>query len=100
MAYTAAMLAWAVYEEKDAFVKSGQLKYILDEIKWATDYFIKCHPEPDVYYYQVGDGDMTTCGGTCGSRTLENKRPSYKVDITSPGSTVSAETAAAWLRHQ
>jgi len=26
---------------------------------------------------------------------LRTKRPSYKVDITSPGSTVSAETAAA-----
>ncbi|ABN51980.1 MAG TPA: endoglucanase [Hungateiclostridium thermocellum] len=96
MAYTAAMLAWAVYEEKDAFVKSGQLKYILDEIKWATDYFIKCHPEPDVYYYQVGDGDIDHMWwGPAEVVHLRTKRPSYKVDITSPGSTVSAETAAA-----
>jgi len=96
MAYTAAMLAWAVYEEKDAFVKSWQLKYILDEIKWATDYFIKCHPEPDVYYYQVGDGDIDHMWwGPAEVVHLRTKRPSYKVDITSPGSTVSAETAAA-----
>jgi len=33
--------------------------------------------------------------GTCGSRTLENKKTFIQVDITSPGSTVSAETAAA-----
>lgn len=96
MAYTAAMLAWAVYEQKEAFVKSGQLGYLLDEIKWATDYFIKCHPEPDVYYYQVGDGDADHMWwGPAEVIHMRMKRPSYKVDISSPGSTVSAETAAA-----
>ena len=54
---TTSMLAWAVYEYKDALVKSGQLTYLMDQIKWASDYFIKCHPEKSVYYYQVGDGD-------------------------------------------
>ena len=57
MAYTTSMLAWAVYEYKDALVKSGQLTYLMDQIKWASDYFIKCHPEKNVYYYQVGVGD-------------------------------------------
>ena len=89
MAYTAAMLAWAVYEQKEAFVKSGQLGYILDEIKWATDYFIKCHPEPDVYYYQVGDGDADHMWwGPAEVIHMRMKRPSPKVDISSPGSNV------------
>ncbi len=56
MSYTAAMLAWAVYEYKDAFVKSGQLEHILNQIEWVNDYFVKCHPSKYVYYYQVGDG--------------------------------------------
>ncbi|HQA58316.1 MAG TPA: glycoside hydrolase family 9 protein, partial [Acetivibrio sp.] len=56
MAYAVTMLAWSVYESRDAYEKSGQLPYILDNIKWVTDYFIKCHPSPNVYYYQVGDG--------------------------------------------
>jgi len=34
MAYTATMLAWAVYEYKDALQKSGQLGYLMDQIKW------------------------------------------------------------------
>ena len=40
MSYAAARLGWAVYEYREAFEKSGQLDIILDEIKWATDFFI------------------------------------------------------------
>lgn len=94
MSYTAAMLAWAVYEEKEAFVKSGQLQYIMEEIKWATDYFIKCHPEPDVYYYQVGDGDVDHMWWGP-AEVMHMARPSFKVDVSSPGSAVAGETAAA-----
>ena len=66
----------------------------MDAIKWANDYFIKCHPEPDVYYYQVGDGgqDHNWWGP---AEVMQMKRPSYKVDINNPGTTVTAETAAS-----
>ena len=50
MSYTASMLAWSVYEDKESYIDSEQLPYILDTIKYANDYFIKCHPEPNVYY--------------------------------------------------
>ncbi len=94
MSYTAAMLAWSVYESEDALSKSGQLDYLLDEIKWATDYLIKCHPEANVFYYQVGDGglDHSWWGP---AEVMQMNRPSYKVDLTNPGSTVSGEAAAA-----
>ena len=94
MSYTATMLAWSVYEDKEAYEKSGQLNYIMDEIKWANDYFIKCHPEKDVYYYQVGDGekDHSWWGPP---EVMQMERPLYKVDINNPGSTVTAETAAS-----
>ncbi len=93
MAYTATMLCWSVYEYRDAFEKSGQLDEILDNIKWATDYFIKCHPSPNVYYYQVGDGalDHAWWGP---AEVMQMKRPSAKVTTASPGSTVVGETAA------
>mgnify|MGYP000347917013 CR=1 FL=1 len=94
MAYTATMLGWSVYENRDAFKKSGQLDYILDNIKWATDYFIKCHPSPNVYYYQVGDGDADHAWWGP-PEVMQMKRPSYKVTEASPGSTVVGETAAA-----
>lgn len=94
MAYTATMLAWSVYEAEDALAKSGQLQYLLDEIKWTTDYLIKCHPSANVFYYQVGDGnaDHAWWGP---AEVMQMKRPAYKVDLSSPGSAVSAEAAAA-----
>ncbi|WP_423738975.1 glycoside hydrolase family 9 protein [Clostridium cibarium] len=94
MSYTATMLAWSVYEDKDAYEKSGQLKYIKDSIKWANDYFIKCHPEKDVYYYQVGDGgkDHNWWGPP---EVMQMERPSFKLDKENSGTTVCGETAAS-----
>ena len=94
MAYSVTMLAWSVYESRDAYVESGQLPYILDNIKWATDYLVKCHPSPNVYYYQVGDSaaDHSWWGP---AEVMQMERPSFKVDKSNPGSTVVAETAAA-----
>ncbi|HOM02429.1 MAG TPA: glycoside hydrolase family 9 protein [Acetivibrio sp.] len=94
MSYSAAMLGWAVYEYEDAFKQSGQYNHILNNIKWACDYLIKCHPQKDVYYYQVGDGhaDHAWWGP---AEALPMERPSFRVDKSSPGSTVVAETSAA-----
>ena len=96
MSYTTALLAWSVYEDRDAYRESGQLDYILDTIRWGNDYFIKCHPEANVYYYQVGDGNADH-GWWGPAETVETqmKRPSYKVDLNNPGSTVTACTAAS-----
>ncbi|MCI5578310.1 MAG: glycoside hydrolase family 9 protein [Oscillospiraceae bacterium] len=94
MAYTATMLAWSVFEDKDAYEKSGQLEYALGNIKWICDYLIKCHPEDNVYYYQVGDGNADHAWwGPC--EVMQMNRPSYKVDENNPGSAVVGEAAAA-----
>jgi len=94
MAYTSTMLAWSVYEDLESYEESGQLPYILDNIKWVNDYLIKCHPEDDVYYYQVGDGNLDHAWwGPC--EVMQMERPSYKVDKENPGSAVSAEAAAS-----
>lgn len=94
MAYSAAMLAWSVYESEAALKASGQLDYLLKEIKWATDYLIKCHPSANVFYYQVGNGN-TDHSWWGPAEVMQMERPSYKVDSANPGSTVSAEAAAA-----
>ncbi len=96
MSYTCTMLAWSVIEDKESYEESGQLTYILDNIRWGNDYFIKCHPEANVYYYQVGDGGADH--GFWGSAEVVEahmNRPSYKVDMNNGGSTVAAETAAS-----
>ncbi|MBP5492154.1 MAG: glycoside hydrolase family 9 protein [Clostridiales bacterium] len=96
MAYSAAMLGWSVYEDLDAYVESNQLTYALDNIRWANEYFIKCHPQDELYYYQVGDGnaDHGWWGpGECVEYQMN--RPSYYVDAQHPGSAVTGETAAS-----
>ena len=94
MAYSAAMLGWSVIEDKKAYEESGQYEYILSDIKWVTDYLIKCHPEDEVFYYQVGDGNADhSWWGPCEVMTMN--RPSYKVTKDNPGSAVTGEAAAA-----
>ncbi len=94
MAYTATVLAWSVYEDKVAYQKSGQLSYALGNIKWICDYLMKCHPQDEVYYYQVGNGsaDHAWWGA---AEVMQMARPAYRVDKNSPGSTVVGEAAAA-----
>lgn len=94
MAYSASMLAWAVYEGREALTKSGQLDYQMNNVKWVSDYLIKCHPEANVFYYQVGSGsaDHSWWGPV---EVMQMERPSYKVTLSSPGSSVVAEAAAA-----
>ncbi len=94
MAYTSAVLAWSLYEYEDAYDKSGQKQYILDTIRWVNDYLIKCHPEDDVYYYQVGDGNKDHAWWGA-AEVMQMERPSFKVTANSPGSTVVAEAAAS-----
>ncbi len=94
MAYTTSVLAWSVYEYKDAYEKSGQLEYILDTLKWVNDYLMKCHPEDDVYYYQVGDGNRDHAWWGA-AEVMQMDRPSFKVTVSSPGSAVVGEAAAS-----
>jgi len=96
MAYSAAVLGWSVYECMDEYEESGQLEYILSDIKWVTDYLIKCHPEDEVYYYQVGDGNVDhSWWGPAEVVDLATNRPSYCVTKDNPGSAVVGEAAAA-----
>ena len=96
MSYSASMLAWSVYEDREAYEESGQLEYALSNIKWANDYFIKCHPKDDVYYYQVGDGNQDhSFWGSGEVVEYRMNRPSYCVTKDKPGSAVCAETAAS-----
>ncbi len=94
MAYSVAMLAWSVHEYPRAYQKTGELPRILENIKWAAEYLMKCHPSPDVYYYQVGDPGLDH-GWWGPAEVMQMKRPSFKLTKGSSGSTVLGETAAA-----
>lgn len=96
MAYTASMLGWSLYQDQEAYKEAGQLEYALSNVKWANDYFIKCHPEDEVYYYQLGDGNQDhTYWGAAETVEYRMDRPAYKVTKSEPGSAVCGETAAS-----
>ncbi len=94
MAYSATMLAWGVIANRTAYSSDGQLQYMLNNLHWVNDYFIKAHPSPNVLYGQVGDGssDHAFWGP---AEVMQMARPAYKIDASCPGSDLAGETAAA-----
>jgi len=53
MAYAITFLAWGGIAYPEGYANSGQTNYLLDAVKWGTDYFIKAHISPNVLYGQV-----------------------------------------------
>ncbi|PIA62146.1 hypothetical protein AQUCO_00200269v1 [Aquilegia coerulea] len=94
MAYTITVLAWGVVEFEQKFSSKNELENALEAIKWGTDYIIKAHPQPNILYAQVGDGDSDHA---CWQRPedMTTPRTSYKIDAQHPGSDLAAETSAA-----
>ncbi|RWW14946.1 hypothetical protein BHE74_00029019 [Ensete ventricosum] len=60
MAFTITMLSWSLVEYRDGVAAAGELKHALEAIKWGTDYFIKAHTRPNVFWAQVAIAD-TSC---------------------------------------
>ncbi|XP_074364157.1 endoglucanase 11-like, partial [Apium graveolens] len=52
MAFTITLLSWSVIEYGDQISDAGEYYHALDAIKWGTDYFIKCHTQPNVLWGQ------------------------------------------------
>ena len=94
MAASATMLAWGLVENRSAYVATGQLDTALDQLKWATDYFIKAHPSANELYGQIGTGgtDHSWWGP---AEVMQMARPAFKISSTCPGSDLAGETAAA-----
>ncbi|HKR21207.1 MAG TPA: glycoside hydrolase family 9 protein, partial [Pyrinomonadaceae bacterium] len=94
MASSATMLAWGGVEYRNAYQQSGQLPHLLNNLRVATDYFIKCHTAPNELYGQVGDAnaDHAFWGPP---EIMQMARPSFKIDMAHPGADLAAQTASA-----
>lgn len=92
---SASTLAWAYYEFSDVFIDKGQDEYMLNILKHFCDYFMKCYPEENKFYYQCGDGDVDhQYWGPPELQTYD--RPTYYVATPeNPGSDVAGDSAAA-----
>ncbi|XP_002734592.1 endoglucanase F-like, partial [Saccoglossus kowalevskii] len=94
MAASVTNLAWGMIRYKEAYIDAGEWEYALENIKWATDYFIRCHSDTETYYYQVGSTDLeSSYWGRPEDMTMD--RPPAMVNASFPGSDVTGETAAA-----
>ncbi|MGW4110960.1 glycoside hydrolase family 9 protein [Actinosynnema sp. NPDC004786] len=93
-AATMSMLAWGAVENRDAYEDSGQLRHLMANLKWGTDWIIKAHPSPNVVYGQVGKGDDDHKWWGA-AEVMQMARPAYKVDASCPGSDLAGEYAAA-----
>ncbi|XP_050377534.1 endoglucanase 6 [Argentina anserina] len=94
MAFTVTMMSWSIIEYGKQMASSGELGHAMDAVKWGTDYFIKAHPEPNLLYGEVGDGNTDHY---CWQRPedMTTDRRAYKISPSNPGSDLAGETAAA-----
>uniref|UniRef100_A0A0E0M0V0 Endoglucanase n=1 Tax=Oryza punctata TaxID=4537 RepID=A0A0E0M0V0_ORYPU len=94
MAFTVTMLSWGAIDFAADISAAGEWRHALEAIKWGTDYFVKAHTHPFVYWAEVGDGDTDHY---CWQRPedMTTSRQAYRVDKDNPGSDLAGETAAA-----
>lgn len=96
--YAASTLGWAYYEFKDAFVAKGQDQHMLKILKHFNDYFLKCYPSDELFYYQCGDGttDHAYWGPPELQTTALTTRPTlYAATPSTPASDVCGSAAAS-----
>ena len=53
MAFSTSLIAWGVLEFRNAYLASHQIPYVINALRWAADYFLKCHVSPLTFYGQV-----------------------------------------------
>ncbi|NLM57996.1 MAG: endoglucanase [Clostridium sp.] len=91
MAYSAAMLGWALYEYGDGIKASGQKEYLERNLAFALDYLVACD-RGDSVVYQIGDGGADhKWWGSAEVIEKEMERPYF----TCSASCVTGQMAAA-----
>ncbi len=98
MAASTTLLAWGMLEYEAGYQQSGQYGYMLDNLRWTTDYFLKAFtndtPGQYEFYGQVGNGNLDHAWWGP-AEVMQMDRPAYKIDTSCPGTDLAAETAAA-----
>ncbi len=94
MAYSVTTLAWGGIEFKDAYIQSGQYEILKRNLRFVTDYFLKCHTGPNELWGQVAAGgiDHAWWGP---AEVNPQPRESFKISGANGGSDLAGETAAA-----
>ncbi len=100
-AYTATTLAWGAIDFRDGYEAAGSYDDLVAHVDWVSDYLLRCYDDngtadlsDDVFYGQVGNGQLDHAyWGAPEDMTME--RPAYAITADTPGTEVTAQTAAA-----
>ena len=99
MAFSVTALNWGFLEYKDGYDSANQTEIFKRNIKWVTDYFIKCHPSPNVFYSQVSekgqDHNYWMPAEMVDVHPMYGVRKAHKLTTANPGTEITCETAAA-----
>nr|4ZG8_A Chain A, Endoglucanase [Perinereis brevicirris]4ZG8_B Chain B, Endoglucanase [Perinereis brevicirris]4ZH5_A Chain A, Endoglucanase [Perinereis brevicirris]4ZH5_B Chain B, Endoglucanase [Perinereis brevicirris] len=92
MAWTATTLIWGMIDLANGY--GGDRNDAMQSVRWALDYFMKCHVSDNELYGQVGDGHADHAyWGRPEEMTMD--RPAWSLTPSAPGSDLAGETAAA-----
>ena len=94
MAAFTTVLAWGGINFKSGYDKASQTDYLVECLKWSTDYFIGCHTSDNELVGQIGDGNADhSYWGRPEEMTMA--RPAFSITQQQPGSELAGETSAA-----
>lgn len=94
-AYAASILGWSLYKYEDVFENTGTKQNLLSTLKYFTDYLLKCHPDPDTFYYQVGDGGEDHAYWGAPEEQTEDRPTLFVANESNPASDVLGLTSSA-----
>lgn len=97
-AFSFTLLGWSAFDQKNAWVETGQWDELTNILRWETEYLMRAHirdgeGETQYFYGQVGNGGLDH-GFWGPPELMAMPRPSYRVSPDQPGSDLAAESAA------
>ncbi|CAG8655557.1 7159_t:CDS:2 [Cetraspora pellucida] len=100
LSWTITTIAWGALEWNQGYQLANQTQYLMDMVKWGTDWFIKASSNTNSTEYQylyVMVGNLNIDHNYFGPDTnIPTPRPSSKVDTSSHGTDAAAGVAAAF----
>uniref|UniRef100_H2YYI6 Endoglucanase n=1 Tax=Ciona savignyi TaxID=51511 RepID=H2YYI6_CIOSA len=95
IAFTTTLLAWGAIDYGNAYEAAGEMDKVLQQIRWAANYLIKCHTGLNELVVQVGKYKSAQGGWTRPEDNNGLDRPMFTITSTQPGSDAAADVSAA-----
>ena len=95
MAASATVFAHGAIEFREAYEVAGEMENVLNNLRYVSEYFVRTYPQENVYFGQVGDGDVDHSLMTRPEQFNDMCRPAWKCTATSPCTEPAADSASA-----